>query len=266
MRAVNPPFGRALPALLALALVFGAACSREPAHAGRTLDQWLADASGDDAPARTRAIDAFRQWGNAGVDELLKAIRAAGSRVEDADTDEGRRAQRAFNVLMQLSPDQRAATDALVKLLNEYYTAGEAALYLAGTSPTAIPLLTNALASPHRITRVAATAALGTFTNRAPDVLPAIFRALHDEHYTVRVMAVASLSSFEPTPDIVVALAERLGDRSYTVRGTSARTLGSFGPAAREAVPALTKALENRPDSNRDEAADALRKIAPGVK
>ena len=123
LRAVNPPSGRVLPALLALALVFGAACSHEPAHAGLTLDQWLADASSDDATARARAIDAFREWGDEGVDELLKAIRAAGSRVEDADTEEGRRAQRAFNVLMQLSPDQRAATDALVKLLNEYYTA-----------------------------------------------------------------------------------------------------------------------------------------------
>jgi len=215
---------------------------------------------------RLRAHEAFREWGDAGIPKLVEVIRAAETKVDDETAPAGLRAQRALNVLMQLSPDNRASTDALVTLMHEYNTAGEAALYLAGTGPGALPLLTNALASGERITRVAATAAVGTFTNQAPVAVAALLRALHDEHYTVRVMAASSLSSFQPSPEIISALAAGLADRSYTVRTVCAGTLGKFGPAAKAAVPALTNALADKPDSIRDNAIEALKNVAPGFR
>jgi len=255
-------FGAA--SLLAAAVLCG--CAREPMHGGRPVADWLSDTAASDNAVRLRAHQAFRQWGDAGVANLLKVIRAANGKVDDEATPEGLQAQRALNVLMQLSPDNRAATDALVTLVNEYHTAGEAALYLAGTGPGALPLLTNALANGERITRVAATAAVGTFTNDTGSAVPALLRALHDEHYTVRVMAASSLSGFEPSPVVVAALASGLTDRSFTVRTTCANTLGTFGPAAQSALPALTNALPDRPDSIHVQAAEALKKIAPGIR
>lgn len=239
------------------------ACSREPLHEGRTFNAWLDDVGSASEETRGKAFDVFRKMGDASPPRLSAVIRDARLDVSDESTEKGVRAQRAFNVLMQLSPENRAATDALVELLHDYDTAGDAALYLAGTSPSAFPLLTNALTAPERRTRVAVIAALGTFTNRAPEAVPALLRALRDEHYTARAMAAASLAGFEPAPEVIAALTEHIGDRSQSVRLACARTLGKFGPAAKSAVPTLLKASENRPDSIRESALEALKKIAP---
>ncbi len=239
------------------------ACSREPLHEGRPFSAWLDDAGSASEETRSKAFDAFRKMGDAAPPRLSAVIRDAHLDVSDETTEKGARAQRAFNVLMQLSPENHAATDALVELLRDYDAAGDAALYLAGTSPSAFPLLTNALTAPERRTRVAVTAALGTMTNLTPEVVPVLLRALRDEHYTARAMAAASLAGFEPTPEVVAALTEHISDRSQSVRLACARSLGKFGPAAKSAVPTLLKAAENRPDSIREGALEALKKISP---
>ncbi len=63
--------------------------------------------------------------------------------------------------------------------------------------------------------------------------------------------AVARTKSWTPTPELFIL--------SCLVRRRAAKTLGEMQSAAREAVPALTKALEDQGTTVREWAADALK-------
>jgi HEAT repeat protein len=65
----------------------------------------------------------------------------------------------------------------------------------------------------------------------------------------------------EEARDAIPALTKALGDADVGVRQQAAKALGDIGTPARQAVPSLRKALMDRDEAVRSEANEALRKI-----
>lgn len=112
------------------------------------------------------------------------------------------------------------------------------------------------LQDPSPDVRRQAVKALGSF---GPQAVPALIQALQDPHDTVQQAAQEAIRKIGPAA--VPALVQALKDATAEVRGLSAFMLGEIGPAAKDAVPALTEALEDADWAVRFNAQEALRKI-----
>ncbi len=89
-------------------------------------------------------------------------------------------------------------------------------------------------------------------------------RALRDREPAARTNAMKELADggAEAVPVLVALLPEgRAGNEDASARTAAVEALGEIGPAARDAVPALKKALYDADDGVRREAADALKRI-----
>jgi HEAT repeats len=127
---------------------------------------------------------------------------------------------------------------------------------------------------------VRAATALVLSRSTSPRTVAALTRALDDPSVKVRRCAAESLGRIGSSAgsQAVAALARALTDASPDVRGIAAAALGSIGAEAREAIPALTRALQDQSETTgvddssfmldpykentvRDVAAEALKKI-----
>jgi hypothetical protein len=115
-------------------------------------------------------------------------------------------------------------------------------------------------ATPH--VRVAAADALGAMGPRAEAAIPQLVRALSDENFWAGSAVTDALSAIgAPAVPAVVDVFE---NGPATVRLRAAMVLHGMGPAARTAVPALRKALQDKTPRMRDLAAQILEEIAGG--
>ena len=140
------------------------------------------------------------------------------------------------------------------------------ALGQAGHGTNADLALIEALQDPDGNVREAAVHALGVMgPAHADHAVPALRKVLQaDPEASVRISAVFSLRSMRASG--VAALAEALSDGEFRVRWWAAVSLRDLGPQASEAVPALTRALQDKDASVRDAAQQALNKIRdPGA-
>lgn len=89
--------------------------------------------------------------------------------------------------------------------------------------------------------------------------------ALKDADAGVRASAAESLGSFRAEPAATAAaLGGALGDGDVSVRARAAQSLARLGPLAKDAVPALVRALQNDQSSVvRLELIDALAAVKP---
>jgi HEAT repeat protein len=77
-----------------------------------------------------------------------------------------------------------------------------------------------------------------------------------------RTQAATSLGQIGPgAKEAVPALIKALKDKYYTVRQFAAQALGEIGPEAEAAIPQLTAALKDPAEEVSDAAEDALEKI-----
>jgi HEAT repeat protein len=92
--------------------------------------------------------------------------------------------------------------------------------------------------------------------------LSTVIDALKDPTPWVHVQAARRLAMIHPAPvETIPTLIDMLGAKDPESRRAAAAALGSFGSLAREAVPALNKALTDPDDSVSLIAADALKQI-----
>ncbi len=137
--------------------------------------------------------------------------------------DPAKRAQ-AANELTRLGP---AAVDGLLEALvgkdaNLRTLAGGLLVKLGAT---AIPRLTEILASAHPETRQLVADILGEI--RHPGAVPALLQAARGQFFTVRARAATALAKIGD-PQAVPVLIELLGDKEPTVRIAAALALGKF--------------------------------------
>ena len=129
----------------------------------------------------------------------------------------------------------------------------------------AVPLLVQDLNS-ETVGRIATAAqVLGHLGDRARVALPRLNELLDDEDVRLRVRAAGAVWKLEHQTNAVwsVLLAALQDESTYRVgaRRMAAEVLGEMGPIARDAVPLLETLLGGQRSSERQAAAEALKKI-----
>ena len=132
---------------------------------------------------------------------------------------------------------------------------------LGPVSTDVIPALMEALHDPDIDVVEAAERALGRVGAKAPaETVPLLLEVIVS-HGNERVQYGATEALCLIGSAATSALIAALADARNEVRRRAAETLGEMQSAARDAVPALTKALEDQNAGVRESAADALKEI-----
>lgn len=132
----------------------------------------------------------------------------------------------------------------------------------------AVPALVQALTDDSSMVRFNAAMALCVICERPELAVPELKKTLKDQDKGVRLYAVRALGRYEqksPIPDFVSEIIPMLDDRESDVRAAAAYDLGNVGSAAKSALPALKRALndEAKYSGVREAAANAIKKIDP---
>ena len=139
-----------------------------------------------------------------------------------------------------------------------------ATVMLGNCGKSAIPSLVELLKDDDWRVRFAAVHALKSMRPFLRQVEPALVSAMADPRREVRGAAVAAYQgerAIYETPEAVLALCKLLQDAHWGIRERAAFTLGRMGAAAKPAIPALEKALNDPEPNVRAPAAYALEKI-----
>jgi HEAT repeat protein len=201
-----------------------------------------------------------------------------------------RKSGTAMIALGKIGPAAREAVPFLIQELKapDSATRTSAAEALAGIGPAAVdaaPALADALKDQNARVRVRASIALAKIGPRATAAVPALIQALSDNldwlsprEYAARALGEIGPEAGEAVPALTRVLTEsdaaaeakpastRERWRGYhaQMRAAAAEALGKIGPEAKEAVPVLREALEDKDEGVRQAAAEALQRIQPG--
>jgi HEAT repeat protein len=205
----------------------------EPFYDGRPTSFWLNGLKKQDIEERRKATAALAQIGKPAVPGLIDALHDPDLQVRVA----------AGNALAQMGADARDAVPAL----------------MGAAATKATPALGRALRDKDAQVRKDALAALCAM---GPDAWPVLLEALHSAQVPDREKIPAALVQSglggEPT---VRALSQAIGDKGIRVAAIGA--IAALGWSARDAVPALVKALAvNDPETQRA-ATFALARMGP---
>jgi HEAT repeat protein len=170
----------------------------------------------------------------------------------------------AVKVLNSMGSEARPAIPELIALLQDQKASERwdtpKALGSIGPDPRSIQALCAALQDSERGIRYDAAVSLGLIGAGNEMVLKSLTDALRDSSGRVRAGAAASLWKLTGKPGLVITVL--IGTLENNKDGGEVISiLGDIGPEAKEAAPALRKALSAPPDWVRVEAAIALAKI-----
>lgn len=174
-------------------------------------------------------------------------------------------------ILGQIGPDAREAIPLLIEQLRtnkDEYVRKQIVIALAKISPESpdvAAVLVGALENDkYRYVRKEAAEALGSMKAAAKVALPALQRAVRDDHEVVREAAAKALPEIDPSDRNTTSVLTDVfsGDHNRRVRKAAVSALGLMrGPAAKEAIPALERALQDNDPGVRKAAAESLRRI-----
>ncbi len=170
----------------------------------------------------------------------------------------------AFRGLADLRPGPAKVLPILKRQLasKDKAAVAEALHMLAEMGEPAVPALVEALKNPEG--RVLAASILAYIGPPAKAAVPALIDiAKTDKNPAAKreaFMALGSIGQAEAGASVATAA---LGDPDEKVVIAACYALAQMGPAAREAVPALRKLAESNDDAIREEAAKALKAVAP---
>jgi len=169
-----------------------------------------------DRDVRVRVLTALGNFGGQ-AHQVLPALRLALKETALKDDDEFVRSQ-AVHALLQVGPEPDSEVVGLI----------------------------DSLQNELEVLRFHAAVALGNLGRNAQPAVPALIHtALWDEDPAVRVEAAVSLWKIERHgPLVIPTLIEALAADNELICWMAADALGQIGPEAREAVPALRRALQ----------------------
>jgi HEAT repeat protein len=222
-------------------------------HVGKDAVPALINALKDqDANVRWSAAAALGKIGPAAED----AVPALSDALKDQN---GSVRSSAAAALGTIGPAAKDTVLALNDAVNDKYTNATGALdaILRSTSvPELVTFLRGREYAGCRHLRAEAAEALGRIGPAARAAVPALIDALKDPEEPERHR--------DPEPSDRPAPVERAPAR--TVRDRAAEALGKIGPAAKDAVPALSRALNDPDKAVGTRAAEALGRIGPAAK
>ena len=112
------------------------------------------------------------------------------------------------------------------------------------------------------ITRLAAIHAVGKMGPDARAAIPVLVETIRQtRNHDRRILVACNNALLEMGQEIVPYIIPLLKDDDWEMRRGAAGTLGMLGPEAKDAVPALTKALNDPNPAVRMKAEEALKKI-----
>jgi HEAT repeat protein len=214
----------------------------------------------DDSPlVRWRAIDALRNYKPIPLEPPERRVQL----MKEALNDPDRAVKRAAAIgLATFSAEEEKVVEALAGALNDKdeQVRGWAALGLGGrkSAHRLFSSIEAMLKDADGWPRLRAAEAL--YRLDAKDGQTAVLKALKSGDAPARASAAEALGSFraEPTP-VIAGLAGALGDGDVTVRFRAVRSLKNLGTVAKDAVPALSRAVvDDRDATVRASAAEAL--------
>jgi len=126
-----------------------------------------------------------------------------------------------------------------------------------------VPVLAEALKDDDRGVRIGAVVTLGQIGKEARRAAPALRSLLADEDAQLRIKAALALYQVDPSEAASVskALVGAFGSKDLPIQAEAAAGLGELGPNAKDAVPALGKALVGADEMRSHFAAQALAQI-----
>jgi HEAT repeat protein len=226
----------------------------------------------DNGIVLTSAQEVEKAKGPADEGLLLKAVRPSLKEIARQLRDPNPVNRRAAIDFLEMLEDAAApAVPALVGALSDrdVFVRWSAARTLgrinAEAGAAAVPALARSLADPDLDVRLTAAATLEAYGSAARGAVPALTASVAKGDPDVRraamyaLQAVGAEAGRAATPNLMAAL--RHDDPR--VRRTAAETLGSFGTEAKNAVPALRRALQDEDADVRQAASDALLSIMP---
>jgi len=180
--------------------------------------------------------------------------------------------------------EERAITDAIYKLQNSRtdHVRGKAAKFLGETGPAAkdaVPALIKALDDWGYYVRHDSESMLDSIHVRdlaaqaiaqiGESAIPSLIETLtvYGNSESLRANAAQLLGRIgPPAKEAVPALIKALSSENSGIQASASAALGEIGPAAKEAVPALIKALSSENIRVRASASAALGQIGPAAK
>jgi HEAT repeat protein len=223
------------------------------------LEKMLKDA---DAATAQYALDALASLGPKAVPRLIELLKHKEIRVQ------------VVYILGQIGPGAAPAAEALAKLVDDQnvQVSTEAVLAIGKIGPdakSAVPALIEAmekekkgLVCPHKH---AIVYTLGRIGPAAAAAEPLLVGALKSDDRSLVVVAAWALAKIDPASitrnGLVGFLSAGLSDTLPETRKAAAEGLSNLGPAARDAAPALKKALNDASKAVRESAAKALKAI-----
>ncbi len=178
---------------------------------------------------------------------------------------------RAADVIRRIGPEAKAAVPALIEALEDRSaeTRNEVLFALAAVGPDArqaVPAVTKALKDPDMNVRYAACFALGKIGADAVAAKPELQKNLSGPDQFLSMASAWALAQICPdcqqtAPMSVPVLIKALGEPDPITRLHAAECLCCLGPLAKDAVPALKKALEDQNEDVQAAAAEALEAI-----
>ena len=230
--------------------------------AGRAPDAIpaLSGLASDPQPSvRLAAVRALERDGPSAAEAIPRLLEG----LQDANADVRRAAARALgaaggaridSAVTALATALRSDRDMVVREESAH------ALAEAGHSPAAAEALLGALVDKNASVRREVVHALGLMPpSHAGHVVPALRAAFDDPDESVRTTAAHAAVRLGAVG--VPILIQALQNDAWLVRWWAALGLADLGPIARDAVPALRRALEDEKDGVREAAASALTRI-----
>jgi HEAT repeat protein len=204
------------------------------------------------------ALNALATLGPPAVPRLIDALKHEKIRIN------------VVYVLGQIGPAAAPATPALAKLITDKdeRVAQEAALSLARIGPAAkdaVPTLTRALQRTESSNSYAVVYALGSIGPDAASAEPALSGLLKSPDRKLALVSAWALVQICPAAEVsektLPVLVAGLGADMPLARRGAAEALGRLGSLAKEAIPALKKAANDKDSAVRDAAAKAVQSI-----
>jgi HEAT repeat protein len=208
----------------------------DPSYRGKTVSEWLQWLKSNDAEKGRAAVDALRTLGPSDRQILLALVRAL------KDKTVNRQVSRLFGMI-----GAPAVTPLIKGLEDENDTLrAVAANSLAEIGPkarAAVPFLVALLRDKNIPVRCSAARALYQI-GPPMRILSLLIETIKDKDQSVSAYASGAVA--EIGPPAVPHLIALLADEEAHVRASAAGALGSIGPEAKEAVPALIRALKEK--------------------
>jgi HEAT repeat protein len=114
-------------------------------------------------------------------------------------------------------------------------------------------------------TRFSAVNAVGKIGPEAREAIPALIETIRQtRNHDKRILLACNYALLAMGKEIVPSMISLLKDDDWEMRRGAAWILGKVGPEAKDAVPALTEALNDSNPAVRTKAAEALKKIKGG--